>query len=138
MEDEMDKLKFEIPGKPSYLTMVRLAISSVATSANFDIDSIEDIKTAVTEACKRISCHGFEGFSDKYELKLEVEEKHIEIDVTDECDKHTLEKVDKPCKMCPQDGDLSLMVIKSLVNDVRVTTSEKNGRKSIHMTKLAE
>jgi len=133
----MDEIKIEIPGKPSYLVMVRLAISSVATSADFDLDSIEDVKTAVTEACKRISCHGFDGFSDKYQVRLRVEEKHMEIDVTDECDRHTLEKIDKPCRKCPEDGDLSLMVIKSLVDDVSVSTNEKNGRKSIHITKRA-
>ena len=133
----MDNLKIEIPGKPEYLTMVRLAISSVATCANFGLDDIEDIKTAVTEACKQISCHGFEGFSSKYELKLKVEEKHVEIEVLDECDKHTLEKLDKPCQQCPQDGDLSLMVIRSLVDKVKVKTNEKNGRKSIFMVKRA-
>ena len=134
----MDKLRFEIPGKPEYLTMVRLAISSVATCANFDIDSIEDIKTAVTEACKQISCHGFSGFSTKYELDLSVEERRIEIEVRDECDEHTLEKLEKPCQQCPQDGDLSLMVIKSLVDEVEVTRNDKNGRKSIRMVKTAQ
>ena len=54
-----DKIKFIIPGKPEYLTMVRLAIGSVAGVADFNLDEIEDIKTAVGEACKNISCHGF-------------------------------------------------------------------------------
>ena len=53
----MDNLKFIIPGKPEYLTMVRLAISSIATTAGFDLDAVEDIKTAVCEACKNVSCH---------------------------------------------------------------------------------
>ena len=52
----MDELKFIIPGKPAYLTMIRLAISSIATTAGFDLDAIDDIKTAVSEACKNISC----------------------------------------------------------------------------------
>ena len=46
----MDNLKFIIPGKPEYLTMVRLAISSIATTAGFDLDAVEDMKTAVCEA----------------------------------------------------------------------------------------
>ena len=45
-----DKIKFIIPGKPEYLTMVRLAIGSVAGVADFNLDEIEDVKTAVGEA----------------------------------------------------------------------------------------
>ena len=47
----MDTLKFEIPGKPEYLRMVRLAISSVAATAGFDVEEIDDLKNAVCEAC---------------------------------------------------------------------------------------
>ena len=53
-----DKLKFVIPGKPEYITMVRLAVGSIADTAGFDYEEIEDIKTAVSEACKNITCHG--------------------------------------------------------------------------------
>ena len=58
-----DKTKFIIPGKPAYLTMVRLSIGCIADMAGFDIEEIEDIKTAVSEACKNITCHGFDGLS---------------------------------------------------------------------------
>ena len=54
----MDNIKFITPGKPEYLTMVRLAIASIANTAGFDYDAIEDIKTAVEEGCKNVSCHG--------------------------------------------------------------------------------
>ena len=51
-----DKLQFVIPGKPQYITIVRLAVGSAANTAGFDVEEIEDIKTAVGEACKNISC----------------------------------------------------------------------------------
>ena len=60
-----DKIKFIIPGKPEYLTMVRLAIGSVAGVADFSRDGIEGIKTAVGEAWKNIACHGSDGFAEK-------------------------------------------------------------------------
>ena len=47
-----DKLQFVIPGKPQYITIVRLAVGSAANTAGFDVEEIEDIKTAVGEACK--------------------------------------------------------------------------------------
>ncbi len=129
----MDELKFIIPGKPAYLTMIRLAISSIATTAGFDLDAIDDIKTAVSEACKNISCHGYDGFSEQYELDCFVEQGRIEITIMDG-DSHSIYKDKKPCKQCPQEGDLGVYVIKTLVNEVDFGISE-NGNKKITMVK---
>lgn len=134
----MDSLKIEIPGKPAYLSAVRLAISSIATAAGFDIDETEDIKTAVTEACKNVSCHGVDGFSDKYEVNLEVDRGKLEITVQDDCDRHAFETLSEPCRRCPQDCDLGVMVIKSLMSDVEIMRNDSNGRKSIRMVKVSE
>lgn len=131
----MDNLKIEIPGKPAYLTAVRLAISSIATTAGFSLDDVEDIKTAVTEACKNVSCHGVDGFSDKYEVDLAVEEGHLEIIVKDDCDSHVYEEMPEHCQRCPQDCDLGVMVIKSLMNEVEIVCPEGSGHKSIKMIK---
>ena len=131
----MDNLKIEIPGKPAYLSAVRLAISSIAAAAGFDLDASEDIKTAVTEACKNVSCHGVDGFSDKYEVDLEVEEGHMEIVVKDDCDRHTYEQMCDACKRCPEDCDLGVMVIRSLMTDVDIIRSDSEGHKSIRMVK---
>lgn len=130
----MDHLRFIIPGKPEYLTMVRLAITSIATTAGFDLESVEDLKTAVCEACKNVSCHGFSGFSDQYEVDCNVENGKIEITVKDDCSEHTLTKLHRPCRKCPQEGDLGIFVIESLVNEVEFGHDE-DGRKRIKMTK---
>lgn len=130
----MDILKFTVPGKPEYLTMVRLAIGSIAATAGFDLDAAEDIKTAVSEACKLISCHGHDGFSDKYELQCMVEKGRIELVIEDQCTIHTLEKHSKPCCKCPQEGDIGAIVIQSLMNEVSFGV-EEDGRKSIKMVK---
>lgn len=39
-----DKIKFIIPGKPEYLTMVRLAIGSIADTAQFNMDELKIFK----------------------------------------------------------------------------------------------
>ncbi len=130
----MDQLKFTVPGKPEYLTMLRLAVGSVAATAGFDLDGAEDIKTAVSEACKLVSCHGFDGFSDKYELQCNVEEGKIEIKIEDRCEAHTLEKHNKPCRNCPTEGNIGVYVIQTLMNEVEFSSLE-NGQKSIKMVK---
>ena len=131
----MDNLKIEVPGKPAYLSAVRLAISSIAATAGFDLDAAEDIKTAVTEACKNVSCHGTEGFSDKYEVDLAVDEGHMEITVKDDCDRHLYENMPEHCQRCPEDCDLGVMVIRSLMSDVSIMRAEETGQKSITLVK---
>ena len=129
-----EKIKFIIPGKPEYLTMVRLAIGSVAEVADFNIDEIDDIKTAVGEACKNISCHGKDGFAEEYNLECICEKGCLEIYVTDTSAGHKIEKLSKICADCPNEGDLGIFVIKSLMNEVELLDNPE-GKKTIKMVK---
>ena len=128
----MDRIKITIPGKPEYLTMVRLAIGSVATTAGFSIDDIEDIKTAVEE-CKNVTCHGHDKRADEYEVECAVEAGRLEITITDICECHTLEKVNKACRHCPGEGNIALYMMQTLMDEVSV--KNEDGRKSIKMVK---
>lgn len=128
-----DLLKFSIPGKPEYLKIAKIAIGSAAGTANFDIEAIEDIEIAVAEACKNISCHGFDGFSNFYEVECQIEAEKITITVTDNCVEHEIEKYKKPCLDCPNEGDLGIYIIKSLMNEVEII--RKDSGNSIRMVK---
>lgn len=129
-----DLLKFTIPGKPEYVQMVRLAIGSIAGKANFDMDAIEDIKVAVAEACKNVFCHGFEAFTNCYEITCTIDESDLRIDVTDLCSGHDLVKHSKPCQNCPDEGNIGVIVIKSLMDEAEIK-EDQNGNKSIRMVK---
>ena len=74
-----DKLTFVIPGKPEYITMVRLAVGSAADNAGFNVEQIEDIKNAVGEACKNICCHGSEGWAEEFQVECLIDEEKMEI-----------------------------------------------------------
>ncbi len=50
----MDNLRFTIPGKPEYLTMVRLAIASIATTAGFDLTRLKTLRMRFQRRVKRI------------------------------------------------------------------------------------
>ena len=135
MTEKTEKTKFIIPGKPAYLTMVRLAIGSIADMAGFDIEEIEDIKTAVSEACKNVTCHGFDGFSEEYTVECAVEKNRLEIYVADNSCGHAVEKLAKPCLDCPNEGNLGMFVIRSLMNDVELIENTQ-GKKMIKMVKI--
>lgn len=128
-----DHISFTIPGKPDYLTMVRLAIGSIADMAGFDIEEIEDIKTAVSEACKNVACHGLTGFAQEYAVDCVTEPGRIEIYVTDHSDGHVLERLDKPCQDCPNEGNLGIFVARSLMNEVELLKDTQ--KKTIKMVK---
>ena len=130
----MDKLSLKIPGKPEYIKGTRLFIGSVAANAGFDVEQCVDLKTAVSEACKNISCHGSLGFSDEYEVTCLLEQNKITVTVTDLSESHQLEKLNKPCKNCPKEGDLSIFIIRSLVDELEFGNNE-DGLKYITMVK---
>ena len=130
----MDNLKLTIPGKPEYMTMVRLTTRSLADQAGFDVEAADDIILAVVEACKNVSCHGQAGYSDMYEIDYMVEQGHVEVTVLDGCDVHTLEKVSQQCVNCPQEGDIGMILLRSLMTSVEIGKDDQ-GHKFIQMVK---
>lgn len=132
-----DHVIFEIPGKPEYTTMIRLAVGSVATEAGFSVEEVEDIKVATSEACKNICCHGNEAFASRLAIECKVEKGRIEIEVIDKSEGESLEKVNKPCMDCPKEGDLGLYIINSIVDEIKLSTHAQ-GKKSITMIKTHE
>lgn len=52
-------VKVEIPALSEYVAVIRLAISGVATRMHFNIEEIEDIKIAVSEACTNVVQHAY-------------------------------------------------------------------------------
>lgn len=58
----------------------------------------------------------------------------MQIYVTDISGSHKLEKLQKPCLDCPNEGDLGLYVIKSLMTSIEIIDGP-NCKKAIKMTK---
>lgn len=127
-----DIIKFSIPGKPDYVQMVRLAIGSISSKAGFDVEEVEDIKVAVSEACKNVFCHGEEGFSASYDVTCEIVEEKMTIVVEDNCGQREMIHGEKPCKNCPEEGMLAIHIIKTLMDEAELITGEN---KRIRMVK---
>lgn len=131
-----DILKFSIPGKPEYVGTVRLAISSLANCAGFDIEAVEDIKVAVSEACTNVVCHGKASQDECYEVACEVGDGKIIISIVDHAGGYDMAKYQKPvidCD-CPRQGGLGIFVIQALMDEVDIF-SELGMGTSIKMVK---
>jgi serine/threonine-protein kinase RsbW len=129
-----DKVKFTIPGKPEYIAMVRLAVGVIADTSGFNVEEIEDIKTAVGQACKNISCHGKEGLLTEYDLECIADENSIEIYVTDTGSMEGAGELSMHCMDCPNEGDIGVFLIKSLMSEVELIENP-NHKKTIKMIK---
>lgn len=129
-----DLLKFSVPGNPEYVKIAKTAAQSAAAACDYSVEAVDDIGIAVGEACKLITCHGFDGWSNSYDIECTIEEEKITIEVKDEHCLHQIKKDRRPCMDCPNDGDLGMMVIKSLMDDVEIV-KEEGKKKSIKMVK---
>jgi serine/threonine-protein kinase RsbW len=123
-----DLLKFSLPGKPEYLGVVRLAVSSIANCAAFDIESIEDIKVAVSEACMNVVRHGS---SEElcYEVECRIERDRFIVLVSDCCGGYNTNDYLEPCLEDPKENGLGLFIIKALMDEVDIYSKVGEGTK---------
>lgn len=129
-----DCVKFTVSGKPEYIKVVRMGIATLADNAGFDVEAVDDMKLAVDEACKAMTCHGYASWINSYEVACELEEDKMIISVTDAGEGRCIEKEYRPCKNCPQDGDLAMFLINTLMDSVEIKTLSDE-KKSIVMVK---
>lgn len=73
-----DKITLSLPSKAEYVSVARLTASGIAYRMGFDIDTVEDIKVAVSEVCSRLinvsknNCGEYEIFYEIDDSKLKV------------------------------------------------------------------
>ncbi len=123
----MDLLKFSIPGKAEYVGVVRLAVSALASKHGFDIEAVEDIKIAVSEACTNALIHGRDTCDCNYDVECELEETKLTIRVID-CGKgYDDTKYETPNCEEPKEGGLGIYIINTLMDEVIIDGNESKG-----------
>lgn len=119
-----DNFKLTVPGKPEYVGAVRLAISSVANNAGFDIEAIEDIKVAVSEACTNIVQHGKAGAERgeqiEYKVDCEICDDRLCISVEDDGEGYDTSNYKEPDLPSEEAGGLGIFIIRALMDEVEV------------------
>lgn len=113
-----DNINLTFPINAAYVSSARLTASSIANRMNFDIDEIEDIKTAVSESCTYIiktlpAAEQGNFFEIMFHLKSN--EMSIKIKAHGKPE-HSLE-----------DGEMSMKVVKALVDELDITVNDEDG-----------
>jgi serine/threonine-protein kinase RsbW len=128
MEAEMrDSIKLTIPCKPEYVSTVRLTVSSVASRAGFDIEAIEDIKVAVSEACSNIINHSLLCGEDDYRVICIVDKDKMEISVEDDGAGFNIEEYTSPVQGEIGERGLGLFLIRALMDETKVLSELGKG-----------
>jgi serine/threonine-protein kinase RsbW len=129
-----DTLILSVPGKAEYVSTVRLAVSSLAAQSGFDVETIDDIKVAVSEACSNILCHSKIGDDGSYRVECTRHDGRIEITVADDGVGFDADSYETPDPDCLHAGGLGIYIIKALMDEVEVTSRDGAGA-VIRMTK---
>jgi len=120
-----DNISISIPTKSEYVSVVRLTASVLANNIGFDIEEIEDIKVAVGEACNNAVLHG--KCNDTYDINFIVSEDCFQIEVTDCGNGFKMDEYKAPDLENPKESGLGLFIMKSLMDDVEIKSSNGKG-----------
>ena len=124
-----DRLKLNVPCKPEYVGTVRIAAAHVASQAGFDIEAIEDIKVAISEACTNIICHSNESPETTYDVILELEDARFLITVMDGGVGFGVDEYVEPVPGEERESGLGIFIIRALMDEVDISSELGVGTK---------
>lgn len=121
---KQEVIKINISNDLELLSIIRLTASGVASKMGFDIEDIDDIKVAVSEACTNAMKHSEEEF---FEVKFTILNDRLVIEVKDEgigCD---VGSIADPDLLNPKTNGLGIFIIKTLMDDFEIVSSRGEG-----------
>lgn len=87
MSEQMvgERVSLEIPPKPQFVSLCRLALTAICREHSFSDDDISDLKLAITEACSNSIRHAYGDADDeaKVYVTYEVQQDRLIVEVRD-------------------------------------------------------
>ena len=125
MDNPSETIRLSFPVNAAYVSSARLTASSIANRMGFDIDEIEDIKTAVSEACTYIIKTLNATHKSNFEISFSLKEDQMKIHMV------TLGTT----VLQPPADEMSLMMIKALVDEFDLSNNQQEESIAIVMVK---
>ena len=122
-----DTLRMSISCKPEFVRTVRLAVSSMADVAGFDVEAVEDIMVAVSEACNNVVCHSDQSLNTEYDVICEILDDRIVISIIDQVGGYDVEQYKEPQFEALKEGGLGIYIIKALMDEVNIDSKIGSG-----------
>jgi serine/threonine-protein kinase RsbW len=123
-----DRIEMVLPIKAEYVSVARLTVSGIASRIGFDIETVEDIKVAVSEVCSRIInvAAGVEG---QYEILFDIFADKLVITFTSDIEKTR-------CIFDNDEDGLGISIINAFMDKVELCPGNNNN--ILSMTKTFE
>jgi serine/threonine-protein kinase RsbW len=132
------QVALEIPGRPEYVGVARLAILGVASRMRFSYDEVEDIRLAVGEACTRaieqLERGGEPGA--RVRLRCLVDANRLTIEVRNPLTGAGAAAPREPFQPSA-DGELGGVLIRILMDEVETEELSEEGMQVLRMIKYA-
>ncbi|WP_413363873.1 anti-sigma B factor RsbW [Lysinibacillus sp. 3P01SB] len=135
-----DYVEIRVPAKPQYVSVIRLAVSGLATRLGFTYDEIEDLKIATGEAVTNVVHHAYDGEEGEVVMGCALFESKIEIMVADYGNSFNFEEIKTKIGPYKEDenvamlreGGLGLYLMDTLMDEVKLNNE---GGVTVFMTK---
>lgn len=124
-----DFVEMTIPAKAEYVGVIRLSLSGIANRMGFNIEDIEDLKVAISEAITNAVNHAYDQDEPgEIQIGFGIYEDRLEVMVADRGNSFNVEEVQKRIgpyeKSKPiegvQEGGFGLFLIDALMDKVEI------------------
>ncbi len=127
-----DYVKLDIPAKPEYVALGRLALSGLLRSRGYSEDAVADLKLALTEACSNSVRHAYDHDEGQVHIEFTVHDDRVTVLIRDEGGGFHEDDVDCPeCQGLPEihlsDGGMGISIIRAVVDDFDLRKPEEGG-----------
>lgn len=123
-----DKITLSLPCKAEYVSVARLTASGIAYRMGFDIDTVEDIKVAVSEVCSRL-INVSRNNSGEYEIFYEINDNKLKVIFSSKIER-------AGCIFEDDEEGLGVAIIKAFMDEVEFCPDNKDY--ILSMTKYIE
>jgi serine/threonine-protein kinase RsbW len=129
-----ERVSLEIPPKPQFVSLCRLALTAICREHRFADDDIADLKLAITEACSNSIRHAYdEGLDEKVFVTYEMRDDRLVVEVRDRGRGFEYEGAntdDLP------EGGLGISIIRAVCDEFEVLSLDDEPGAALRLTKL--
>jgi serine/threonine-protein kinase RsbW len=123
MADSPPNVRLNLANTPENVVVVREMLSGVGEAIELDHSDLNDVRTAVTEACNNVVLHAYEGDPGPLEVELYLAAQALGVVVRD----HGVGLPAEPKSLETDTGGIGLHVIQTLTQTVEFTGGRERG-----------
>ncbi|HEY5287905.1 MAG TPA: ATP-binding protein [Solirubrobacteraceae bacterium] len=123
MADSPPNVRLNLANTPENVVVVREMLSGVGEAIGLDHSDLNDVRTAVTEACNNVVLHAYEGDPGPLEVQLHLASRSLGVVVRDQ----GVGLPGEPKSLETDTGGIGLHVIQTLAQTVEFVEGERGG-----------